>query len=88
MKEFFNWEDQYLKGVNAIRKQELITNTQAICLRAIGSSLVYAAPVLITVSTFIVFAITGGALTSGTVFTAMAYFAQIRYPVMVMNFGN
>lgn len=79
--KFFTWEKSYSKKVNEIRNVELKTLRSVAYLNAFTNFTWGSVPLLVSVSTFFVFSITGNSLTSEIAFTSLSLFNMLRVPI-------
>jgi ATP-binding cassette subfamily C (CFTR/MRP) protein 10 len=79
--KFFAWEDYFLGRVNKTRNEELKYLKGRKYLDAICTYLWATTPVLISVLTFVSYALLGNVLTAAKVFTSVALFAMLTGPL-------
>ena len=85
----YNWEQYFKESLSAIREKELSVLAESANIRAILVSVLSAAPSFVAVITLAVYAYLGNDLSPTKVFTALALFNQLRFPLifypMVLN---
>ncbi|KAJ3030728.1 UNVERIFIED_CONTAM: hypothetical protein HDU68_007939 [Siphonaria sp. JEL0065] len=82
--KFFAWEDSFLERIIEIRLRELKAVVSANLVRAATNASGFAVPVLASVITFMVYAVTNPVFDPTVVFTALALFNQLRQPLMIV----
>lgn len=80
----YNWEKPFVSQLTAIRSKELIALKRSANTRAILVSILSAAPSVVAVITLGVYALMGNVLTPTKVFTALALFNQLRFPLIFL----
>jgi ABC-type multidrug transport system fused ATPase/permease subunit len=78
----YNWEFPFLAQITNIRDEEIRSMKISANTRAILVSILSAAPSFVAVFTLSLYAILGNTLTPTKVFTALALFNQLRFPVI------
>lgn len=78
----YNWEQPFIDKLNKIRELELASLKSSANTRAILISVLSTAPSVVAVVTLGVYALLGNALTPTKVFTALALFNQLRFPLI------
>ncbi|KAI0357687.1 multidrug resistance-associated ABC transporter [Trametes cingulata] len=78
--KFFAWEDRWIQRVLHARHAELQWLVKARVNSVVFALLQTCIPVLVSVTSFLVFVAQGNELTVGTAFTAIALFQMIREP--------
>ena len=79
--KYFTWEDYFTNKVNRIRKTELTQLAGRKYMDALCVFLWAVTPVLISVTTFTTYVLTGGQLTAAKVFTSIALFQMLTGPL-------
>ncbi|KAI9331615.1 P-loop containing nucleoside triphosphate hydrolase protein [Obelidium mucronatum] len=82
--KFFAWEDSFLERITSFRLKELKAVVSANLVRAVTNASGFTVPVLASVLTFMVYAITNPVFDPTVVFTALALFNQLRQPLMIV----
>jgi ABC-type multidrug transport system fused ATPase/permease subunit len=77
----YNWEESFKERLRGIRDQELTLLKAAGKSRAILVSALFAAPSFVAVFSLGMFALMGNALDPTKVFTSLALFNQLRFPL-------
>eukprot|EP00934_Nitzschia_sp_Nitz4_P003775 Nitzschia sp. Nitz4//scaffold11_size288233//93698//98312//NITZ4_000757-RA/size288233-snap-gene-0.43-mRNA-1//-1//CDS//3329534023//3765//frame0 len=80
--KFQGWEDQFAKGVREHRSDELRRHRMRGIVRAINTAVSNSVPALVLVATFAAYHRTGQPIRASTVFTSIALFNQLRFPLM------
>jgi len=80
--KFFNWENSFTKKVKSIRNVEVKILGLLVVVRSVFVSIMVSSPVLVSVCTFLTYILAGNELQLAEVFTAIAYFNQLRLPLM------
>ena len=78
----YNWEVPFIDKLNKIRMEELQSLKASANTRAILISVLSTAPAVVSAITLSVYALLGGSLTPTKVFTALALFNQLRFPLI------
>lgn len=78
----YNWEVPFIEKLNNIRAAELKSLKASANTRAILISVLSTAPAVVSAITLSVYALLGGSLTPTKVFTALALFNQLRFPLI------
>ncbi|KAL4065664.1 hypothetical protein V8B97DRAFT_1983434 [Scleroderma yunnanense] len=82
--KFFAWEDRWIGRVLATRETEMQWMKKT-CINAIWSSLVWAsAPMLVSVTSFLVYVYNGNQLTASVAFTSIALMGMLRQPLNIL----
>eukprot|EP00761_Pharyngomonas_kirbyi_P013067 gb/GECH01013094.1/.p1 GENE.gb/GECH01013094.1/~~gb/GECH01013094.1/.p1 ORF type:complete len:1376 (+),score=357.92 gb/GECH01013094.1/:1-4128(+) len=88
--KFYAWEKSFLERVSGIRNKELSQLRQSAALRSVYGSIMQTSPVIVSVITFMVYALEGNDLKPSIIFPALAYFDLLRFPMtffpMVISF--
>ena len=77
----YNWERPFAHMLSDIRKQELTSLKKSANIRAILAAILAATPSFVAVITLAVYTLLGNKLTPTKVFTALALFNQLRFPL-------
>ena len=80
----YNWEKSFLTKLTDIRNAELAAIMAASNTRAVFTSILNAAPSFVAAITLGVYALLGNRLDSTKVFTALALFNQLRFPLIFL----
>ena len=80
----YNWERAFVKQLNDIRTKEIAALKAAANTRAILVSILSAAPSFVAVLSLGMYALLGNVLTPTKVFTALALFNQLRFPLIFL----
>ena len=78
----YNWEQPFIDKLTELRDKEMKSLTASANTRAILISVLSTAPSLVAVVTLALYAFLGNALTPTKVFTALALFNQLRFPLI------
>ncbi|KAJ1437218.1 hypothetical protein B484DRAFT_416639 [Ochromonadaceae sp. CCMP2298] len=78
----YNWEAPFSAQLDDIRKQELECLKKAANIRAVLVSTLSTAPSLVAVASLSVYALLGNELNPTKVFTSLALFNQLRFPLI------
>lgn len=80
----YNWEKPFVEKLTAIRDLELKALEASANTRAILTSVLTAAPSMVAVITLGTYGLLGNILTPTKVFTALALFNQLRFPLVFL----
>ena len=80
----YNWEKPFVEKLTAIRDLELKALEASANTRAILTSVLTAAPSMVAVVTLGMYGLLGNILTPTKVFTALALFNQLRFPLVFL----
>ena len=80
----YNWEKPFVEKLSNIRSREIKALKAAANTRAILVSILSAAPSFVAVLSLGVYALLGNVLTPTKVFTALALFNQLRFPLIFL----
>lgn len=80
----YNWETPFVEKLTKIRAREITSLKAAANTRAILVSILSAAPSFVAVLSLGVYALLGNVLTPTKVFTALALFNQLRFPLIFL----
>ncbi|CAH8381102.1 unnamed protein product [Eruca vesicaria subsp. sativa] len=75
------WDDQFLNKVKRLRKKEYDCLWKSLRLQAFTTFILWGAPALISVVTFVTCMLIGVKLTSGAVLSALATFQMLQSPI-------
>ena len=78
----YNWEQPFVQTLAAIRKAELDALKKSANAKAMLTAILSASPSFVAVATLSVYALLGHKLTPTKVFTALALFNQLRFPLI------
>ncbi|TFJ81540.1 hypothetical protein NSK_006792 [Nannochloropsis salina CCMP1776] len=78
----YAWETPFLKQVEAVRAQELSTIMSAAKLRGVLVAFLGATPSIVSMVTLWAYVALGNTLSASKVFTALALFNQLRFPLL------
>eukprot|EP01052_Picozoa_sp_SAG31_P000287 SAG31_NODE_9_length_42330_cov_441.979162_2_plen_374_part_00 len=84
--KLYTWETAFTRSVTAKREEEIETLKSRTVLQIAMTSIMGAAPLLIMVITFLIYAWAGNELTATKVFTCMALFQILQFPMMFIPF--
>ncbi|KAN0111601.1 hypothetical protein V8E52_008339 [Russula decolorans] len=82
--KFFAWEDRWIDRVSDARATEIKWMIKARLNSVLFQLLWSCAPVLVSISAFLVFVLQGNELTVGIAFTAIALFNMVRLPLNIV----
>jgi len=82
--KFFGWENSFLNVVNDLRKKELKRTRGSIVLGAHTSAIFNVVPFFASALTFIAYSAAGNKLTAAKVFSSLAFFNKLRFPLMML----
>jgi ABC-type bacteriocin/lantibiotic exporter with double-glycine peptidase domain len=80
----YAWEQSFQSKVQDIRDDELSWFRRAQLLAALNSFILNSIPVIVTVVSFGVYSLLGGALTPAKAFTSLSLFAVLRFPLFML----
>ncbi|KAJ3410262.1 hypothetical protein HDV05_003988 [Chytridiales sp. JEL 0842] len=80
--KFFAWEDSFLERIFDIRARELKAVVSANLIRSAVTAFGFAIPVLAASVTFMIYSAVVGNLDPVIIFTSLAFFNQLRNPIM------
>jgi ABC-type multidrug transport system fused ATPase/permease subunit len=80
----YNWEKPFVEKLTAVRDLELNALEASANTRAILTSVLTAAPSMVAVITLGTYGLLGNVLTPTKVFTALALFNQLRFPLVFL----
>ncbi|CAG8439704.1 11549_t:CDS:10 [Acaulospora morrowiae] len=90
--KYYAWEDSFLENLNKLRSKEIGLVKHLLLIRAIILGISSVIPVFASILSFIVFVLAGGNLTADIVFTSLALFNVVRFPLktlpMVIGFTS
>ncbi len=78
------WETPFVEGIRGLRGTELKHLWTYRVVSGIGEMTWLGLPVLVALSSFSAFALSGGALTPGRVFTSLSLFNLLRFPLAML----
>jgi len=84
--KMYAFERKFKERISAIRSQEIAVLWQVSKLSAIFGLLLFTTPVIIGVSSIGTFALAGNALTATRVYTALAAYNVLRFPLIFLPF--
>eukprot|EP00833_Pecoramyces_ruminatium_P000081 jgi/Orpsp1_1/1174113/evm.model.c7180000048971.1 len=79
--KFFGWESNFLNIVNKLRSKELSRIKKSLFLFAGINSILDIIPVLASSLTFVGYALAGNQLTAAKVFSSLAFFGMLAFPL-------
>ncbi|KAI0308316.1 hypothetical protein B0F90DRAFT_1681863 [Multifurca ochricompacta] len=82
--KFFAWENRWIDRVSDARSKEMKWMIKARLNSVMFQLLWSCAPVLVSITSFLVFVLQGNELTVGTAFTAIALFNMVRRPLNII----
>ena len=80
--KMYSWEDQFIKKMEGHRAEEVKLLKKAAYLRAFSRAYMGAVPVLVSVASFLTYALVNGEIRASILFTALAAFGQLRFPLL------
>jgi ABC-type multidrug transport system fused ATPase/permease subunit len=80
----YGWEEAFMERIFAHRRKEIRALRMYANLNALQSAFWNSAPVLVSLATFTVYSMLGNTLTLPVVFTALALFNILRFPLAVL----
>lgn len=80
----YNWEEAFEGQLSTVRRQELEAVTAAANTKAVFTSILNAAPSVVAALTLGFYALLGNTLDSTKVFTSLALFNQLRFPLIFL----
>jgi ATP-binding cassette, subfamily C (CFTR/MRP), member 1 len=81
--KYYAWEKSFLKQILGVRDDEMKLMHREILLGATNRTFWNLTPLVVTLSTFAVYAYTGGSMKASKVFTALSLFRRVRFPLAV-----
>ena len=81
--KLYAWEKSFLSQILNVRAEEMQWMTREITLGAVNRTMWNLTPLFVTLSTFAVYAYTGGDMKASKVFTALSLFRRVRFPLSV-----
>ncbi len=84
MLKFFTWETPFLQKTNELRDREVKQIFRRSIIQAFVSTIIFAVPVLCSALAFIVYGILNSGLDPSRVFSALAWFNLLRFPLMFL----
>ncbi|ORX67697.1 hypothetical protein BCR32DRAFT_330237 [Anaeromyces robustus] len=82
--KFFGWETSFLNILNILRKKELKRVKKSITLQAITTAIFSVVPFFASAITFIAYSVAGNPLTPAKVFSCLAFFNKLRFPLNML----
>mmetsp|Transcript_42910 Transcript_42910/g.71422 ORF Transcript_42910/g.71422 Transcript_42910/m.71422 type:complete len:1444 (-) Transcript_42910:118-4449(-) len=79
--KFFAWEEQFMQKMAEWRAKEIVLLQKQAYLKAWNIFFLLGTPTLVALATFVVYSLTGGAFTPEKIFTALALFTILRFPL-------
>ncbi|KAG5182090.1 hypothetical protein JKP88DRAFT_349004 [Tribonema minus] len=79
--KFYNWEGPFKNKIESIHNKELDILTRSVQLRSALVSVLSSTPAFVVVVTLGLYSFLGNTLAPSTVFTALALFNQLRFPL-------
>ena len=81
--KLYAWEESFLKLISNVRQKEMDCLNKEIIVKSINETLWNLTPILVAMSTFAVYAYSGREMKASVIFTALALFTRIRFPLSV-----
>eukprot|EP00004_Rigifila_ramosa_P018380 TRINITY_DN4565_c0_g1_i3.p1 TRINITY_DN4565_c0_g1~~TRINITY_DN4565_c0_g1_i3.p1 ORF type:complete len:991 (-),score=281.77 TRINITY_DN4565_c0_g1_i3:1492-4185(-) len=82
--KLYAWENSFMQKITGIRNDELESLRRSKYLGAVSNFFFYFSPMLVSMSTFIMYTALGNDLTASKAFTAIALFNILRFPLMML----
>eukprot|EP00833_Pecoramyces_ruminatium_P009790 jgi/Orpsp1_1/1183822/evm.model.c7180000086833.2 len=82
--KFFGWEDSFLSILKNLRKKELKRTKRSTIIGAETSAIFNVIPFLSCALTFIAYSAAGHRLTAAKVFSSLAFFNMLRFPLAIL----
>jgi len=82
--KFFGWENSFLNIINNLRQKELKRTRKSITLGAITTAIFNVVPFFASALTFIAYSAAGNPLTAAKVFSSLAFFNKLRFPLSML----
>ncbi|ORX63492.1 hypothetical protein BCR32DRAFT_226999, partial [Anaeromyces robustus] len=82
--KFFGWESSFLSILKKLRKNELKRTKKSTVLGAETSAIFNVIPFISCALTFIAYSAAGNKLTAAKVFSSLAFFNMLRYPLAIL----
>ncbi|CAG8602800.1 21542_t:CDS:10 [Gigaspora margarita] len=80
--KYYAWEDSFADALQKLRNREVSLVRLLLIIRAGISGVSMVIPVFASILAFVTYALTGGTLTAGVVFSSLALFNILRLPLM------
>lgn len=80
--KLYDWQQSFINMVQSHRVSELASLRRTALLRAFNMAVMMASPAFVAVAAFATYAATGGTIRASVLFTALAVFSQLRFPLM------
>jgi ABC-type multidrug transport system fused ATPase/permease subunit len=82
--KFFGWESSFLNIINKLRSKEIARVRKSLIIYTSTNSLMDIIPVLASSLTYIGYALAGNKLTAAKVFSTLAYFEMLSFPLGIL----
>jgi len=82
--KFFGWEESFLDIINKLRSKELSKIRKSLIIYTSLDSLIGVIPVLASSLTYICYGLAGNKLTAGKVFSSLAFFNMLSFPLGIL----
>jgi len=82
--KFFGWESSFLNIINKLRSKEIARIRKSLIIYTSTNSLMDIIPVLASSLTYIGYALAGNKLTAAKVFSTLAYFEMLSFPLGIL----
>ncbi|KAL6591713.1 P-loop containing nucleoside triphosphate hydrolase protein [Neocallimastix sp. 'constans'] len=82
--KFFGWESSFLNIINKLRSKEISRIRKSLIIYTSTNSLMDIIPVLASSLTYIGYALAGNTLTAAKVFSTLAYFQMLSFPLGIL----
>merc|ERR1711871_542204 len=84
--KLYAWEGSFLAKLTGVRELEMEKQATYIAVQCANHSMWNLTPMLVALVVFIVYAYTGGDTSASAIFTALALFRRVRFPIIVFPF--
>lgn len=82
--KFFTWEKPFTKVIQDIRVKEVAQVLKRSLLNAFLMTIVFSFPILGSTTTFVVYSLVQPGFSAANIFSSLAWFAQLRFPLMFL----
>eukprot|EP00941_MAST-03F_sp_MAST-3F-sp1_P003569 g3569.t1 len=84
--KFYSWESSFTARISETRAKEMAILFRHIIVQMINYTIWNLTPMLVTLSVFAVYALTGGEMKASVIFAALSIFRLVRFPIIVLPF--
>ena len=81
--KLYAWENSFLKMIQSVRQKEMDLLNKTIVTDSVSRTMWNLTPLLVAMSTFAVYAASGGQMKASLIFTALSLFTRMRFPLTV-----